>query len=99
LPPPLVAQSLTVLLPVAALAATTGQAMTIIAWRRDRHWDDGLLMADVLGPVQDARCARAARRRASPVLDGAPVRRRWPGAGSPQATARRTSRSKPVRWS
>jgi hypothetical protein len=37
-------------------------------------------------PFQDARYARAAPRRASPVLDRAYVRRPWPGAGSPQAT-------------
>jgi len=42
------------------------------ALRRDQLAD-----GDVLGPVRDARCARAARRRASPVLDGASVRRRW----------------------
>jgi hypothetical protein len=40
-------------------------------------------MVGVIGAVQDARYARAERRR---VLDRASVRRPWPVAGSPQAT-------------
>jgi hypothetical protein len=51
-------------------------------------------MAGVLDPVQDARYARAARRRASPVLDGASVRRQWPAAGSPQATPSLNTKTK-----
>jgi len=43
-------------------------------------------MGGVLGAVQAARYDRAARRRASPVLDRACVRRPWSGTGTPQAT-------------
>jgi len=51
-------------------------------------------MGDVLGSVQDARCARAARRRAPPVLDGPPCAARWQSAGSPRRPGLRPPRSK-----
>jgi len=43
---------------------------------------DGLRVGDVLGALKDARFARAAGRRASPVLDRASVRHRELGVGS-----------------
>jgi len=66
--------------PLASVVTQAGPGRPSVL-RRDQLTD-----GDVLGPVEDARCARAARRRASPVLDGASVRRRWPGAGSSEAT-------------